>query len=164
MLSRRRVFQAFSVPILLLAGAACSGPPLEVVETTPDDVVQELLGEGHSVEVSSCVAGLGESRDTTASLAQLIEACSRAAALLNEPDSPPPTLAMVGPTHYGDDSTLDALWDRCAAGDGSACDELWESSPVGSAYEQFGVTCGDRPEVLDCGDLALEGSNPVDAG
>lgn len=163
MLPRRRACRTLLVPILLV-GISCSGPSIEVVEPTPDALVRELLEEGYSVEVSSCVAGLGESSETMTSRTELIEACSRASALLDEPDGPPPTLAMVGPTSYGDDPVLDALWDACAAGDGSACDELWESSPVGSAYEEFGVTCGERPEVLDCGDLAVDESDPVSAG
>lgn len=45
---------------------------------------------------------------------------------------------------YGDDPALDALWDRCAAGDGVACDDLYLESPFGSQYEEFGDTCGHR--------------------
>ncbi len=48
------------------------------------------------------------------------------------------------PDAYGDDSTLDRLWDRCADGDWDACDELYWDSPLGSRYEDFGATCGDR--------------------
>ena len=44
----------------------------------------------------------------------------------------------------GDDAALDALWDSCAAGDGQACDDLYFESPLGSDYERFGDTCGDR--------------------
>ena len=42
---------------------------------------------------------------------------------------------------YGDDPTLDALWDACAAGDGQACDDLYNEAPIGSEYEEFGDTC-----------------------
>ncbi|MBU5424157.1 DUF4190 domain-containing protein [Cellulomonas hominis] len=45
---------------------------------------------------------------------------------------------------YGDDASLDALWDACAAGDGAACDSLYMSSPSGSDYEAFGDTCGGQ--------------------
>lgn len=45
---------------------------------------------------------------------------------------------------YGDDADLDALWDACGGGDGAACDELYWVSPVGSEYEDYGNTCGDR--------------------
>ena len=48
------------------------------------------------------------------------------------------------PWTRGDDPDLDALWDRCAAGDGSACDELFEVAPLGSPYEEFAATCGGR--------------------
>ena len=48
------------------------------------------------------------------------------------------------PDTYGDDPTLDALWDACEAGDGQACDDLYFQSPIDSAYEEFGDTCGGR--------------------
>lgn len=47
---------------------------------------------------------------------------------------------------YGDDAELDALWDRCDAGEMVYCDVLYERSPVGSEYEEFGETCGARVE------------------
>jgi hypothetical protein len=53
------------------------------------------------------------------------------------------------PDSYGDDETLDALWDACEDGDGQACDDLFFDSPVGSEYEEFGKTCGGRLEGLD---------------
>ncbi|MFW2513941.1 DUF4190 domain-containing protein [Demequina sp. SO4-13] len=45
---------------------------------------------------------------------------------------------------YGDDPALDALWDDCAAGDNTACDDLYSESPLGSEYEEFGDSCGER--------------------
>jgi len=45
---------------------------------------------------------------------------------------------------YGDDPTLDALYDACKAGDGQSCDDLFMDSPVGSEYEAFADTCGGR--------------------
>ena len=50
------------------------------------------------------------------------------------------TEAMV----YGSNAEWDALWDRCEAGALSACDELYRVSPVGSDYEDFGGSCGNR--------------------
>ena len=45
---------------------------------------------------------------------------------------------------YGDNPVLDGYWDDCEDGDGLSCDELYYSSGVGTEYERFGVTCGDR--------------------
>ncbi|GIG53556.1 DUF4190 domain-containing protein [Demequina activiva] len=50
---------------------------------------------------------------------------------------------------YGDNAELDALWDQCAAGDDGACDELYNASPIGSEYEEFGDTCGERGRPVD---------------
>jgi hypothetical protein len=48
------------------------------------------------------------------------------------------------PDGYGDDPTLDQLWDRCEAGMMAECDQLYWDSPLGSRYESFGATCGDE--------------------
>lgn len=56
--------------------------------------------------------------------------------------APPPGLEP-GET-YGDNPTLDVLWDACSDGDGAACDTLYQISEIGSEYERFGGTCGDR--------------------
>jgi hypothetical protein len=52
--------------------------------------------------------------------------------------------AIHGNDTYGDDAELDALWDSCADGDDAACDQLYLESPLGSAYEAFGDSCGGR--------------------
>jgi hypothetical protein len=52
--------------------------------------------------------------------------------------------AVHGVDTHGDDVELDALWDACADGDDAACDELYLESPIGSAYEAFGDSCGGR--------------------
>lgn len=158
MLLWRPLCRIVIIPAVVL-GSSCSAPPVDVVEPASTDIVRDLLDQGFSLEVSSCVAGFAETSDTLESHEELIDACTRASALLHQPESPPSTLPMGGPTSYGDDTTLDALWDACAGGDGTACDELWESSPVGSEYEEFGVTCGNRPAVLDCGEL-VDGHEP----
>ena len=40
------------------------------------------------------------------------------------------------------DAELDALYYSCANGDMQACDDLYMQSPVDSACEAFGDTCG----------------------
>ncbi|MEV7971686.1 DUF4190 domain-containing protein [Cellulomonas sp. NPDC089187] len=52
--------------------------------------------------------------------------------------------AATIPLAYGDDPTLDALYDDCEAGDLTACDDLYAQSPGSSAYLDFGGSCGDR--------------------
>ncbi|QGG94980.1 DUF2510 domain-containing protein [Actinomarinicola tropica] len=54
--------------------------------------------------------------------------------------------AAALPDTYGDDPSLDVLWEECEAGDGAACDDLYMESPVGSEYEEFGRSCGGRQE------------------
>ena len=62
-----------------------------------------------------------------------------------------PRSEVDGPYTYGDDPTLDALWDACEAGSGTACDDLYFDSEFGSEYEAFGFTCGNRMELqFDC--------------
>jgi hypothetical protein len=45
---------------------------------------------------------------------------------------------------YGDDPTLDLLWDACEGGNNQACDELYNSAPLSSAYLEFARTCAGR--------------------
>ena len=42
------------------------------------------------------------------------------------------------------------LWDQCAGGDGQACTALVFQAPVGSAYAEFGRSCGNRPDDPNC--------------
>ncbi len=51
-------------------------------------------------------------------------------------------------TTYGDDPDLDALWDDCTAGGLSSCDVLYQTANVGTDYEAFGGSCGDRGITL----------------
>ena len=48
------------------------------------------------------------------------------------------------PGVLGDDAELDALAQACFGGDAGACDDLFLRSPVDSAYEAYGATCGGR--------------------
>jgi hypothetical protein len=63
-----------------------------------------------------------------------------------EPVEGPGFTTSGGGDSYGDNPAFDRLWDRCERGDGAACDDLFWESPVGSRYEEFGDTCGDRYE------------------
>ena len=54
------------------------------------------------------------------------------------------------PRRPGDDEALDALYQQCQDGYGPACDELFAKAPVGSVYESFAVTCGNRTRELSC--------------
>ena len=64
---------------------------------------------------------------------------------LNASPNPP---AEVIP-EYGSDPELDRLADECA-GSGEeaadACSDLWARAPVGSGYEDYGDSCGARPD------------------
>lgn len=47
---------------------------------------------------------------------------------------------------YGSDPMFDALADACEQGEMQACDDLFIESPLGSGYEAYGDTCGQRNE------------------
>lgn len=64
----------------------------------------------------------------------------------------PSTEAGNLPRRRGDDPTLDALYDQCALGSGQACDDLFDLAPVGSEYESFAITCGNRTTERRCAD------------
>ncbi len=68
---------------------------------------------------------------------------------------------------YGDNPELDALYDACGAGDGVACDDLYVRSEVGSEYERYARTCGDRFTETDaplyCADQGLVFIDPLPA-
>jgi hypothetical protein len=59
-----------------------------------------------------------------------------------------PVEQLIGRCGRGDDNAcieiLDEFARGCADGNGLDCDTLFEISPVGSDYELFGATCGDR--------------------
>lgn len=152
----------------LLAGAvgiaACSSPVVESVAPDHDSMVDGFVELGLTESVADCVVGWTErfeldpvipteERDPADQLVidEAIENCTTADALVNPPLLEPERLAFDNtPFTLGDDFELDILWGKCEVGNGQACDELWERAPVGSEYESFGVTCGQRFEVLNC--------------
>ncbi len=149
--------------------AAAAGIALATPDPVPDPeavLVDQLAAEGESVDVIECAVRLGGrqlriGRLDDRAVDELVTSCRTAHdPLVDATAEPPDELASVdrGPWTLGDDLALDGLWAACEAGSGEACDRLFEIGPVGSDYEAFGLTCGDRPDVLDCRELdAAEG-------
>ncbi len=144
-----------------------------------DVVVAANIEAGMDEEVARCLAGIGSQElstlvlmpdaERTASEDRLVEeltiSCEEASAFVLDEPLEPDTLAFDDqPFTFGDDPRFDRLWERCEVGDGSACDQLWEQAPVGSEYERFGVTCGERDQLLDCSEeLTEETVEAIDA-
>lgn len=170
----------------LLVLAALPAVAGYVLLTSPDAapdaeaaLVERLAADGEPADVIECVLRLGGRDLRTGGLGEtarteLVTGCRVARDALLEPTDydPPASLADVdlGPQTLGDDPALDALWLACQEGSGAACDELFEVSPIGTAYEAYGLSCGERPEVLDCIELdrptdgepaGTEGSEPA---
>lgn len=155
------------IAALVAVGAAgCS-------ESTPQPTIDERVGQaqddlieaGASPEVAACVVRLARDDLRAGPIDDLVReelllSCERAQAVLDgngaDADADDSLAFVEGPDTFGDDPALDALWRSCEDGSGAACDELFEQAPVGSDYEQFGVSCGDRDEVLRCSDLDEE--------
>ncbi len=78
------------------------------------------------------------------------ESVDDAAAQGESVDDAAAPMASDGPP--GDDPELDELWAGCADADPDACDRLFLASPLGSAYEDFGLTCGNR-RATNCTEL-----------
>ena len=140
------------VAALALVASACGGA------ITEDEFRSQLVDQGMSTDEANCIIeGLTEAG---------IELDDMTDQALGDDDPPPEAIdisvacllggmsdddanldtIMSDADNYGDDPTLDAMWDACEAGDGAACDDLYFSSPFGSAYESFGDTCGNRFE------------------
>jgi len=157
--------------IALLAGACAeTSTPLTVDQRVASTEAQ-LKADGATAEVAACVVSLARHdlrRGPLDDLAreELMLSCERAQASLESEDGEnraPNDLAFVdGPHTLGDDPALDRLWVACEEGSGAACDELFEMSPVGSDYERFAVSCGDRDEILHCSELDSESDGEID--
>ncbi len=100
-----------------------------------------LLASGLGTEAETQLLEITNFRSIAALLAALrsgdFELTRRAANVIT---------SAIQRSDYGDDESLDRLWDACAASDASACDLLWYTSPRDTAYEQFGASCGERAE------------------
>ena len=160
---RRLVSQFLLFGALVTIGAACS------TESTPEtaadwaqEVETRLVDESVEQPVVDCVLNvarveLERNPLSEAATDELINNCEKARAVIDgaaDESDEPDELAMADqPFTFGDDPTLDALWTACEQGSGQSCDQLFAAAPVGSDYEEFGVSCGHRPELLHCGEL-----------
>ncbi len=143
---------------LVLVG--CAGtPPEPTLEGRVELAEAELVEDGADPDVADCVVRLARHELRRGSLDgvtrdELLVSCERAQAAKSGKADVPPSLSYAdGPDTLGDDPALDRLWRSCEEGSGVACDQLFADSPVGSDYEQFGVSCGRRDELLDCSEL-----------
>jgi hypothetical protein len=95
------------------------------------------------------LAGLSVGRNQASALSGIAQATATTA---------PPS----DPAGLGDDAALDGLAGQCHDGAMQACDDLSGRSQSGSAYEQYGMTCGGRVKAFDvaaCTDLG--GAQPT---
>ncbi len=150
-----------SVAAVLFLGA-CAAEPVALSQL---EISNALVAQGVDIEVASCAAGLEITEAPTQDLlnserlAKHIDDCVESQigiAQLEAERQELTVLAFADPQNYGDDAELDLLWDDCAAGSGKACDKLFAESPISSEYEKFGLSCGERLEVLDCEELDAE--------
>jgi hypothetical protein len=153
----------FALVALLLS--ACGGTGIEARDWAAE-AEEQLLADGVRPQIVSCVLNVGRRELDRGPLSdaaadELLRNCRAADRVIDGADTidePDPELAMTdAPWTFGDDPELDLLWVDCEAGIGSACDLLFERSPVGSEYEDFGVGCGNRPELLRCAELDVQG-------
>lgn len=152
---------------LLLSSCSLPSQTEEVLDPV-ESFQAELVEAGVDDDVAECVIHLGQREIERAELSavaadELEVICQRA---LGESTISPVGSELtadeandelaIQPFTNGDDASLDQLWSQCADGVGASCDQLFQDSPVGSEYEQFGVSCGQRDAVLDCAELDEE--------
>jgi hypothetical protein len=141
------------VGALALLASACGG------DITEDEFIEQLTEDGQITdEQAQCIVdGLGEAGISLQSVtdeelgdgplpagaAAVVSECMFASLGLDSEPVDPASLSEEG---VGD-PTLDALYEACEGGDGQACDDLYFQSPIGSRYENFGDTCGNRFEL-----------------
>jgi hypothetical protein len=128
------------------------------------NLAARLAADGEAVDVIDCALRLAADDLRVAPLEaalaeELVATCRTARQALAFADAGADTDETSGPVEpgrpetLGDDPSLDRLWRACEEGSGSACDRLFAEAPPGSGYETFGLSCGDRPDILNCGDL-----------
>lgn len=152
---------------LILAIAAC-GDHAEDRGTSAEwvaEVTTRLEADQVEDDVTDCVLNvarveLERNPLSDAATDELVDNCEAARAVIDgstdTEEQPVTELASTDtPNRPGDDPTLDAMWAACEGGSGVACNQLFAAAPIGSEYEEFGVTCGARPDVLHCEELDL---------
>lgn len=160
------------VPAIAMAAWATSSDTGGPAASSDGQVHQALVADGQSPEIADCVVRLGGDQIDQAGFdelvqAELISACEAAQIGLDaggDDGANDGELAFVDddqPHDYGDDRELDQLWDDCKQGSGQACDELFAQSPYNSSYEEFGLTCGQRDDILHCLDLDEVDEGPI---
>jgi hypothetical protein len=116
---------------------------MTVIEATGTRRLRWLLAGTMSiliVFVASVAFGiLNQGADTSAAPPVVVE----------ESRAPEPLPSDAAPPDAGPDVDLRALYSGCAAGDLSDCDSLYWASDIGSDYESFGASCGNRSEDLN---------------
>ena len=125
---------------------------------TPDQAACYVDRAHHEVGASALDAGAHPSDEVSSRLTAIRVDCVGVANLGRDPASAtestgtsvPSTESGNLPRRVGDDPTLDALYAQCRDGFGQACDALFDQAPVGSDYEAFAVTCGNRTRELSC--------------
>ena len=168
--SRWRLGLALFV-VAVAAGACSDGATPENAAGWAEEVETRLVDQSVDRPIVDCVLNvarvdLRRNPLSDAATDELIANCERARRVIDgaaaADEAPVDALAMVDhPFTFGDDPTLDALWGACDEGSGRSCDQLFAAAPVGSDYEEFGVSCGNRPELLYCDELDVE---PEDGG
>ncbi len=169
----------FGALLGVLAIATSCANTAELAMPTREEVIAANVDAGLDPAVAQCLVGIGQEELSFDLLMpdaaraplddilfeELTESCEEAANFVGRTEPRPDRLAFEdGPFGYGEDPALDALWDGCALGVGTDCDALWAKAPIGSDYERFGVSCGDRPQVLDCAtELTPETVEDLDA-
>lgn len=147
-----------------LGGWAWSTAP----EEKPDpaaELVEYLADGGERGDVIQCVLRLAgddlrlgpldpaAQRELLAGCRTARHELERIEALIEQPEPAGPDDWPDAIDTLGDDPRLDELWLDCETGSGRACDLLFGEAPPGSTYEAFGLTCGDRPDLLHCAEL-----------
>jgi hypothetical protein len=157
---------ALAIPLV----AACSSSPPFDREAAIANVVKEGGGRlsrsqaecyvdrvANELGTGALTPGTEPSPEQIPRLTAIRVDCIGVASLGTTVPGPPPTATqdtsgVTQPSRPGDDPVLDQLYARCQAGSGAACDELFAAAPIGSEYEQFGLTCGGRSQEAKCAD------------